>query len=279
MTINENEEYTLRPIVLEEVRRKDKISGALNMMIAANDFQNFGPFVRGIYNSGVRIDSNQWQKLIRKMGEAGQLNVLLGCARQQPEIGVDLQQVDILERLFYEFRLMAAKGDFKGEQVEKSLSLAKQAVDLTEFYGIHNLEATADKPTKLPASEPFVIATLLELSAASAIDGNGGNDKNNETLNYVRKLLANWDHADFKPYSKGSDINQWLGRAVTIANGLKLSLSVKDLAQDKALNGQVKNVFNQTKNALAKELKGELPEKGINYHGKIDLALAKKLVS
>ncbi|KAJ5223420.1 hypothetical protein N7468_007962 [Penicillium chermesinum] len=276
--ISETEEYTLRPISLWEVRQKNKVNQVLDMMIEANDFQNFGAFVRGMHNAGLRISSSRWEKLIRKIGAADQLHILLGCARRQSEIGLDLQQIGVLESLFYQFHRMAAKADFKGEQVTKALHMARQTVDLIEFYGIQNLEATSNKLSTLPASQPFVIATLLELSAARAIDEFGGKDQDGEALKYVRKLLANWDLVDLKP-SPEADMNQWIGRTVSIHNGLKLSLSIQDLSLDKELQSRVKSHLTKTKNALSQQLKNELLEQKLNYNGKLDLELAKNLVS
>lgn len=276
VNISETEEYTLRPIPLEEVRTKAKIQEVLNLMITSNDFQNLGPFLRGVHSAGMRIESSKWQKLIRKIGGADQLQSLLTSAQRQREIGLDLQQIDVLESLFYQFHVAAAKAEYQGEKVTKSLNLAKQAVDLIEFYGIHNLEA-ADKPSKLPASQPFVIATLLELSAARASAEFGGKDQDGETLGYVRKLLANWNLADLSP-KPAEDINRWIGRAVTICNSLKLSLSIHDLTLDKALHSSVKSHFTQAKNVLAKQLKENPDESKFNMQSKVDLETAKKLL-
>ncbi|KAJ5776975.1 hypothetical protein N7520_000221 [Penicillium odoratum] len=257
--ISETEEYTLRPLKLSELPKSKEAINVFRLMEAANDYKNLVPFLNGLWNAQMTISPARWQYLIRKTGSAGRLSLIIECARQEKHTGLSLQDNDIAERLFFEFHRMAHDAGFKGEQVNKALRMAKQAVDIMDTY--------APSPATNPKYQPYVIGTLLELSAARALEEAGGKDKNNEVLNYVRKLIACWHLGDFAPIPMAQFdaelVNQRFIESVAVCTGLQLSLSIHGLAVDKALHSTVKSRLSEVKNAITAQLK-QIPQGSVH---------------
>lgn len=253
--ISETEEYTLRPLKLSSLPKSKEAIDVFRLMEAANDYKNLVPFLSGLWNSQMAISPARWQYLIRKTGSAGRLSLILECARQEKHTGLSLQNNDNTERLFFEFHRMAHDASFKGEKVTKALKMAKQAVDIMDTY--------APSPATNPKYQPYVIGTLLELSAARALAEAGGKDKGYEVLNYARKLVACWHLGDFTPIPKNQFdvelVNEWFIKSVAVCNGLQLSLSIHGLAVDKALHSAVTARLSEVKKAITAQLK-EIPD-------------------
>ncbi|KAJ5919679.1 hypothetical protein N7454_009514 [Penicillium verhagenii] len=252
--ISETEEYTLRPLKLSSLPKSKEAINVFRLMEAANDYKNLVPFLSGLWNAQMSISPARWQYLIRKTGSAGRLSLILECARQEKHTGLSLQNNDNTERLFFEFHRMAHEAGFKGEKVNKALKMAKQAVDIMDTY--------APSPATNPKYQPYVIGTLLELSAARALAEAGGKD-NGDVLNYARKLIASWHLGDFSTIPKDQFdaelVNQRFIESIAVCKGLQLCLSIHGLAVDKALHTAVTARLSEVKKAITAQLKA-IPE-------------------
>ncbi|KAF7718833.1 Uncharacterized protein PECH_005835 [Penicillium ucsense] len=249
VAINENEDYTLRPMSVGELPTKKDAYEVLRLIAANNEWKALLPFLSGLYMSHFRLNPNRFAQLVRKASDAGKLSVIMECVRQAHRTGFHLRDLTVVERLFYDIHVLAQSADFQGPALNKALNLAKQAVDLMDQDTSSQNSALN---TKNPKTQPSVIGTLLELTAARAINEFGGKDQANEVLGYARKLIA------ARPlYQEQKALAAQSGAAteraqqiLPVYNGLRLSISIHGLALDKALHDLV--------TALQEEAKIEL---------------------
>jgi len=254
ISISETEEYTLQPKKYTDTPTKKEAIRVIKMMQAAKDYKNFIPFVSGLWGSQYVLEEAHWQQIMRKAREAGKLPLIIECARKSESTGLRLRNLDVVRCLFFELHLAAQKAEFKGPEVTKALGMAKHAVDIMD----------ADLPdhsysdsSKNPKSQPLVVATLLELGAARAINDFAGKDEGKEVLGYVRKLLAVVPKGRYQNAPAGTtprmEVHRWLHEAVTVYNGLRLSRTVHGLATDKALHRDMSSLLGEVEKSL-KEL-------------------------
>lgn len=261
VNINEKEQFTLRPMSLDSLPTKQDSLHVFHLMESNNDFNNFIPFLRGLWMSDIRLSTNRWEYLIRKAARAGKLNLILECARQEPHTGLSLDKINLARRFFYELHVLAQEADFKGPATAQALRLAETAVRTMDW---NDSSEKRVEPTKNPKNQPFVIGTLLELSAARSINDLGGKDENSEVLKYVNKLLASWRFGQFEPVvtkesRRRETLDRWLQEILPIFNGMRLSLSVESVTRDKTLHSSVTLRLVDLKKAISKELES-LPE-------------------
>lgn len=252
INISENEEYTLQPKKHIDSPKKSDAIEVIKMMQATEDYKNFIPFVSGLRGARYSVTDNHWEQIIRKAGGARKLHLIIECARQSEITGLRLRNLELVKTLFFTLHLSAQKAEFKGPEIAKALNMAKQAVDIMDA---DLPDHSYSSPSLNPKSQPVVIAALLELSAARAINDFAGKDKEKEVLGYAQKLLV---AAPKGHYQKGpsddarKNVNNWIREASTVYNGLQMSLSIHGLAADKALYREVSSRLDEVKKSLKK---------------------------
>lgn len=249
MAVSEAEDFTLRPMTIQELPTKKDAYEVLRLIAAKNEWKALVPFLTGLHMSNFRLSNNRLAQLVRKASDAGKLSVIMECIRQGHRTGFHLRDLTVVQRLFYDIHVLAQSADFKGPAVTKVLNMAKQAVDLMDQdTATHTSLAKAENPKH----QPFVIGTLLELSAAKAINEFGGKDQANEVLGYVRKLIASWPI--FQEQSElaveVASASERAQQIIAVYNGLRLSLSIHGLALDKELHDSVTACLAEAKNEL-----------------------------
>lgn len=249
VAISETENFTLRPMKINELPTKKDAYEALRLIAENNEWKALVPFLSGLYMSNLRLNTNRYAQLVRKASAAGKLSIIMECIRQGHRTGFHLRDLTVVQRLFYDIHVLAQSADFKGAAITKALNMAKQAVDLMDQdVATHASLAKAENPKH----QPYVIGTLLELSAARAINEFGGKDQANEVLSYARKLVESWPI--FKQQSEiAAEVSSASERAqqiISVYNGLRLSLSIHGLALDKALHDSVTACLAEAKSEL-----------------------------
>jgi hypothetical protein len=249
VAISETEDFTLRPMRINELPTKKDAYEALRLIAATNEWKALVPFLSGLYMSNLRLNTNRFAQIVRKASEAGKLSVIMECIRQGHRTGFHLRELTVVQRLFYDIHALAQSADFKGPAVTKALNMAKQAVDLMDQDAeTHTSLAKAENPKH----QPFVIGTLLELSAARAINEFGGKDQANEVLSYARKLVVSWPIFKEQGELAGevSSASERAQQIVAVYNGLRLSLSIHGLALDNSLHDSVTACLAEAKTEL-----------------------------
>ncbi|KAJ5461894.1 uncharacterized protein N7458_003446 [Penicillium daleae] len=251
VAISETEDFTLRPMTINELPTKKDAYEVLRLIAANNEWKALVPFLSGLYMSNLRLSANRLAQIVRKASDAGKLSIIFECIRQGTRTGFHLRDLTVVQRLFYDIHILAQNADFKGPAAIKALNMAKQAVDLMDQDA-----ATQTSLAKAanPKHQPFVIGTLLELSAARAINEFGGKDQANEVLSYARKLVASWPlfQEQSKVAAEVSSASERAQEVIAVYNGLRLSLSIHGLALDKALHDSVTACLAEAKSELEK---------------------------
>ncbi|KAJ5406007.1 hypothetical protein N7465_007291 [Penicillium sp. CMV-2018d] len=223
--IGETEEFTLTPKKHHDLPSKKDALEVLKLMVATKNFSNLFPYLSGLRMSNYAINPDRWEFIIRKTSDAGKLSTIIECARQSQRTGLTLSNRNIARRLFFELHKTAAKADFKGIQTVKALKLAREAASLMDAdeHSVQNLEDD-------PKHQPFVIGTLLELSAACA------KLKEAETAlvrGYAQKLDAAWSRGNFKDdAATGFENIERVEENLALYNGMLLALGLPKASQD-----------------------------------------------
>ncbi|KAJ5794666.1 hypothetical protein N7457_001265 [Penicillium paradoxum] len=209
------------PITVKISETEEEALDVLNIMVTTKNFSNLFPFLSGLRMSNYSINSNRWEYIIRKVSEAGKLSVIIECARQFQRTGLSLGDKNIARRLFFELHQTAERADFEPEATAKALKLAMEAASLMEAA-----EHTARDIQHDPKHQPFVIGTLLELSAAC------GKTELSKVRDYAAKLDAAWSRGHFKDDAATAiEAQTRLEENLAVYNGMRLSLGITKAAQ------------------------------------------------
>ncbi|GES64183.1 hypothetical protein ATEIFO6365_0008025300 [Aspergillus terreus] len=251
VTIGEDEPFLLRPMDPQSRPTKKEAVDLIALMKTTKDWQNLIPFLSGLRMSHRILKSDRWQWLIRRAGQSDALGVVLECAKQVERTGLRFNDVDVVQRYFFELHRKAQRGDFQDPAVSKALSLGKQAVTLMETpeHVEHNMEQD-------PKRKPFVIGTLLELSAARALNVCEGKDETGDVSLFARRLLGSWELGTFDREAKDwVSIDRMLQENVPIYNGMKLALQVNGISNDKSIAPGLKTRVNELGMLIANQKK------------------------
>jgi hypothetical protein len=225
VTINGNEEFTLTPKLRHELPSKKEALKILDIMVATGDFSNLFAFLSGLRMANYSINSNRWEYIIRKVSMAGKLSTIVECARQYNRTGLSLADINIARRLFFELHQTAMRANFDRKTSAYALNLAQQAAALMDAPE-HSFRAIY----KDPKHQPFVIGTLLELSAAVVLAKAQLPDTSikAETAvlrDYAQKLDASWPRGKFENDAESAEENMLrVLENLAIYNGMRLSL-------------------------------------------------------
>lgn len=256
VSIGENDEpFLLRPMDPQSRPTKKEAVDLITLMQTTKDWQNLIPFVSGMRMANRLFKSDRWEWIIRRAGEHGALGIILECAKQGERTGLRFNDVGVVQRYFFELHRSAQREDFQDPAVSKALALGKQAISLIEtHYPEHNVE-------KDPKRKPFVIGTLLELSAARALNVFEGKDETGEVSLYARRLLGSWPLGNFdREATNWNAINEMLKENAPIYNAMKLALQVNGISNDKSIAPGLKTRVNELGMLIANQKKAA-PEK------------------
>ncbi|KAL4926061.1 uncharacterized protein BDV17DRAFT_293874 [Aspergillus undulatus] len=253
--IGEKEEpYQLRPIdPFKTPTRKDAVR-VINLMAETRNWSNLVIFLTGLYKSGMSLRNRQFERLIRKAGETNGLGPLLMAAQQAKETHLTLDDTHRVDRLFFQLHLEAQQTDFTGPELLKILRIAKSFVVLMEAP-----EHAVAEPERDPKRAPLVAATLLELSAASALAGqNTVVVSGLESL--VQRLAASLKAANLSTSERSwVALDHLLQQLVPAYNGLKLALKVDGITSNRAVAQQARSSMNEV-GAIIGKIKSAPPE-------------------
>lgn len=260
VNIGDNDEpYQLRPMDPLSRPPKKAFRDVVSLMKTKQDWQNLAPFLGGLRMSKRKLSLAHWEWTVRKAGKADALGAILECAKQAERTGLRLNNNGIVQSIFFWLHMKAQEGQFKDPAVSKALSLAKQFAALMEApeHSRREIKSIQEDPKR----QPFVIGTLLELSAARAVNELGGKDETGDVHAYAQRLMANWEAGN-----SSRDPTDWvtidfiLQENMPIYNGIKLALQVEGVANDRPLSGPLKRRMNQLGQLIA-NLKELAPER------------------
>ncbi|KAJ5908312.1 hypothetical protein N7495_000994 [Penicillium taxi] len=227
VSISENEQFTLKPMAFNQMPSKSEFPEVLELMEKANDYSNLIPFLIALRKSGIKVQPSRWQYIIRKAAEAGKLSAILECAKQRQHSGFPMHDLPTVRVLFEKINALAFSENSKHKDILAAEKLAKMAVDIMDCYPPNE----QPKPAENPRNQPFVISTLLHLSASRTsqlkADNKAGLKRQSaETLGYLQKYLAALPLVNLSPtFSTETERDQWLHETSAARTALSLSLS------------------------------------------------------
>lgn len=255
VSIGQDETFILRP--MDPFRRpsKSEVRDVLALMKTRQDWQNIIPFLQGLRIARFKLDSDQWEKIIRKAGEADALGIIIECAKQSDRTGLHLNHIGVVRRLFSSIHRNALLADFEEQATRKALRLANQTLTLMEAPEHAVREVERD-----PKRQPAVIGVLLGLSAVRAVNHCGGSDADGLVRKYAERLLATWSLGKFTTDSKRwADLDRKLLETASIHHAIKLALQVNGIAANKSIGGPLK-ARRQEIGKVVQELQARAPQ-------------------
>ena len=254
--IGENdEEFQLRPMhPLTRPTMKEAFE-TISLMKNTQDWKNIIPFLSGLKLSKRVVKDDRWEWIIRHATEANALGIMLEAAKQADRTGFKLSSVGIVRRYYLELHRWAAKNKFSEPTVSKAFGFAKQAAESMEWP-----QHVVRDPQVDPKRRPFVVGTLLELSAARALKQFDGKDEGGLVATYANRLQGVWSLVD-----TSKDASDWpaadlrLQEIVPILNGIDLALQIKEIADHNTIGGWLKQEKAKLK-GIIQSLTAKAPE-------------------
>ncbi|KAL4868541.1 hypothetical protein BDV12DRAFT_102436 [Aspergillus spectabilis] len=226
VSIGEDDEpYPLRPLGVSQLPSTKDAYKVLSLMHETKNWSNLAIFLTGLRNSGRSLETARWEWLVRKAGESNGLGPLLQCAQQANDTRFLLKEPALVKRLFFELHVLAQEDGFSGPAVEKAYGLATQFAHLMESdtHVVNDLE-------KDPRRSSFVIGTLLELSAARALN-EPSPEKGGEVLNYARRFIASWEPPTTQTQQNWYQVDARLQDVVASYSGMNLASKVPEVTK------------------------------------------------
>ncbi|KAB2576725.1 uncharacterized protein LTHEOB_3673 [Lasiodiplodia theobromae] len=188
-------------VTLEHIDRQRDIpaqwqvfSDALRLADTPTDWENVGKLLEGFADAGVRMRGEWVQKFVREAAQKGALHVVLRALERAPRTNVRLRSRDVVSRVLWEVRGVAAENGWGEVETERAIRYAEKVVELMEreeHCGGSGKRVV--KPGDL-RTLPFVIATPLELNAVHVLRYKGGVDEDGVVEGYAKSLCNNLKH-------------------------------------------------------------------------------------
>jgi hypothetical protein len=158
----------------------------LDLTQTPQDWNNILPLLEGLHHSKP-LPGNYQQRFIFAATEAGRISLLLQCLKQAESNGFSLASPVVRLNMFHAIRKTAKDAEWAEEPTQKCLKQAQQVVDLMEEPA-----HCGGKRVTLndPRSQPYIIATPLEIAAVRVKNHLGGVDENGLVAKYTTRLLA-----------------------------------------------------------------------------------------
>ncbi|OAT04813.1 hypothetical protein BDBG_01310 [Blastomyces gilchristii SLH14081] len=236
------ESYRLRPLKFSETPSNNAVRDIVELMKEPEDWYTLVPLLKGLHSSKRKPNFLLWEFIVRKAGEAGMNSVIIDCAEQSRRTGFSLGDYVLTELLFSNLHLKAESAGYKGPEVEKALKQAKHVAMLMNAED----HMPVDKTKPDPRRHPNIIAVLLELSAARALDAFEGKDTQGDVRSYAEKLLGTWvlrGKFDTIKYPKKNVRN--VTDLPSVRKGIEMALQVEEIKNDEKLSQALRERLNE----------------------------------
>ncbi|CRG87296.1 hypothetical protein PISL3812_04313 [Talaromyces islandicus] len=255
VTIGE-EEFTLYPRIRQQLPSKETVFSTMEGMKTPKDWENLIPLLIGLRKSNIAVHPASYEKWVRLAGKSGATAVILELAKQTKRTGFTLSSYGVGLQLALSLYERAQAAGFKGEAVSTALRHAEQAAQV-----MNTPEHTNSEPLQDPKRQPWFIGVCLQLSAAQALEQQGGEDAAAKAASYARKLMGNWELVKTESASeKWGHRDELLQETVLIRGGLATALQVNSVSSDKNLRKQIQQRLKTLDDVISEQMK-HLPSK------------------
>lgn len=154
-------------------------------------WQNLPALLAGMKDSKAVPGGPVMAEIIRKAAMQGRLGVIVVCLQSVESTGMSLKHPDVAEAMVWSLRYHAQRNHWSEEAVTKSLKWAEQVAVMME-RGVHGGGSRVSEKDDF-RSQPWVIATFLELAAVDAYRWRDGRDEDGKVRIYAERLLDSID--------------------------------------------------------------------------------------
>lgn len=196
----------------------------------SNDWENLPRLLVGLKTARRVLEKEDWERMVRKAGQAGRQAVLLECASRVSETGFKLGDVEMVAEVMWWMQQRAANVKWNLKGTAKALNMAEQVMMLLESdkhvgrAGLGKLD---------PRQRPEVVGILLQLAAARAVKHQGGKDTDGKVKSYAQRLKHTMDKEIVMDVAGGWHArNLLLCRIVPILHGMKMAVGVLEPGSD-----------------------------------------------
>ncbi|KAK3682669.1 hypothetical protein B0T22DRAFT_291600 [Podospora appendiculata] len=247
---------------------KKLVTEAVGAMKTPTDFRNLPALLEGLRLAHRFVKDSVYQKMIRRAGMHGCIDVILDCVKQVKRTGLRLDNSQSINELLAFIQKEALASGWDKKETERALRRTQALVDMLEEEPLH-------WPTKNPKGkkvfrgfpfyrDPQILAARLHMAAAMAVKHQGGHDVDGKVAKYARELLGLWptdkgllELHPVEAYASDAEMRYLLNRnsflwfASPVLNGLRLAAQVVEPALAQQLLVRAKNVEEQIETALA----------------------------
>lgn len=145
---------------------RDGVRTALSLFREPKDWWNIKYLLEGLTIAKRRIREPLWKTIINKAGKAGQMEVILECARRSAETSLVLDKPGSVDKIMFWIHYEALFNNFRAEASRKALRMAEQIAFLLEE------EKHCGGPAKVgedPRVSPVVVGVLLQLAGVNSL--------------------------------------------------------------------------------------------------------------
>lgn len=199
-----DEEILLEPLKWAELPNRGKL---LKQLIeearTQDDWENVVKTLVAMGEAGLQVKREWKEKFIRKAGHAGMMHLVVRAVLQVKDTGLSLSEPTILRLVMLGLREKAQaqdqtneEGDGAGppwgkEATRKALTLTEQVIEAMESPLHCGGRGPKDAAKGIDGrSMPFVVASLLEITAAIAVRYSEGKDTNGKVKRYAERLMG-----------------------------------------------------------------------------------------
>jgi len=194
-----DESFTLAPLdITKDVPNTWKsVQQAMDLMGSSReDWRNLPKLLGAIRRAGRKWKDWQWERIVRRVGDAGMVEEVVECVRQTEATGLVLGDLRLVREVMWACREKAIIGGWAQGDIEKALKCAMQISEALE-EDVHSRKFT--KATD-PRMQSDILAIVVELAAVRAIKFQKGEDRDGKVEMYTKRLVPNM------PELKGQDL-------------------------------------------------------------------------
>lgn len=207
---------------------------AVSLMKTNEDWLNLPPLVAGYYKSPNKLTSEQKERLVRKVGKAGRVDMLLLCAKRVNFTGFTLDSPHIVAEIAWYAQNKPLELKWQRQSTEKALSMLEEISYLLEDKRHSGSFKIGDQD---PRVRPELIGTMLQLASVLSVKYHECKDKDGKVKKYAERLRAvieaGEDILESGICKKFGEDHFLLYRVAPIVHGIRLAQKV--LEPDSAL--------------------------------------------
>ncbi|KAI1828356.1 hypothetical protein F4861DRAFT_489784 [Xylaria intraflava] len=211
---------------------------AVSQFETAADFENLKPLLEGIVHAGRNIKPHVHSKIIRLLGQKGQIYHIIDCARCVRRSGFKLDNSEKVNMTLHYVQMRAPEAGWERGVTSKAFRWAEMVVDMLHD-DLHRPNTPTDGTSPVPgaialACDPFILAAPLHLGAVLVTQHEAGEDVLTKVRKFAQSVVAFWpegkDTKELYARTNGMEYlfepNKFIRVATPLLHGLETAAEV-----------------------------------------------------